>query len=89
MLISKAIVFQRFAAPSSKTLAQGLAVGASLMIGSRQPKDFVLRLPADHFRHLMDRLLAGASIVLLPFGQAAPYSRWRDFPLRSRCGIGK
>jgi uncharacterized protein len=63
--ISKAVVFQRFAALSSETLAQGLAVGASLMIGSRLAKGFVLRLPADHFRHIMDCLLAVAGIILL------------------------
>ena len=63
--ISKAVVFQRFSALSSETLAQGLAVGASLMIGSRLANGFVLRLPADHFRHIMDCLLAVAGTILL------------------------
>jgi len=35
------------------------------MIGSRLAKGFVLCLPADHLRHIMDCLLAGAGIILL------------------------
>ncbi len=63
--ITKAIVFQRFDALPLEMVAHGLIVGASLMIGSRLAKGFVLRLDAHQFRTLMDCLLAGAGLVLL------------------------
>lgn len=63
--LTKAIVFQRFNALTLATVGQGLLIGASLMIGSRLAKGFVLRLDADRFRLLMDLLLAGAGLVLL------------------------
>jgi uncharacterized protein len=63
--ITKAIVFQRFNALPLDTIVCGLIVGASLMIGSRLAKGFVLRLDANRFRLLMDLLLAGAGGVLL------------------------
>jgi uncharacterized protein len=63
--ISKSVVFQRFNALSTDTLACGLLVGASLMVGSRLAKGFVLRLAADRFRLIMDGLLVGAGLVLL------------------------
>jgi uncharacterized membrane protein YfcA len=63
--ITKAIVFQRFDALPLETVARGLVVGASLMIGSRLAKGFVLRLDAHQFRTIMDCLLAGAGLVLL------------------------
>jgi uncharacterized membrane protein YfcA len=63
--LTKAIVFQRFNALPVETLMRGLIVGASLMIGSRMAKRFVLHLDADQFRLLMDLLLAGAGLVLL------------------------
>ena len=56
---------QRFDALPLETVARGLVVGASLMIGSRLAKGFVLRLDAHQFRTLMDRLLACAGRVLL------------------------
>jgi uncharacterized membrane protein YfcA len=63
--LTKAIVFQRFDALPFHTVVQGLIVGASLMVGSRLAKGFVLRLDADRFRLLMDVLLAAAGLVLL------------------------
>jgi len=63
--ITKAIVFQRFDALPLETVARGLVVGASLMVGSRLAKGFVLRLDAHQFRTLMDCLLAAAGLVLL------------------------
>jgi len=63
--ITKAVVFQRFNALPLETVARGLIVGGSLMIGSRLAKGFVLRLDAHQFRLLMDCLLAGAGLVLL------------------------
>jgi uncharacterized protein len=63
--LTKSIVFQRFNALSPETVGRGLIVGASLMIGSRLAKGFVLRLDASQFRLAMDLLLAGAGLVLL------------------------
>ena len=63
--LTKSLVFQRFDALSGETLAYGLLVGSSLMIGSRLAKGFVLRLAADRFRLIMDCLLIGAGLVLL------------------------
>ena len=63
--ITKALVFRRFDALPFETVLHGLIVGASLMVGSRLAKGFVLRLDAHQFRVLMDCLLAGAGIVLL------------------------
>ena len=63
--ITKAIVFRRFDALPLETVGRGLLVGASLMVGSRLAKGFVLRLDANQFRLVMDLLLAGAGLVLL------------------------
>ena len=63
--LTKAVVFHRFDALPLATVARGLIVGASLMVGSRLAKGLVLRLDADQFRLLMDLLLAGAGLVLL------------------------
>jgi uncharacterized membrane protein YfcA len=69
--LTKAIVFQRFNALPVETIVRGLIVGASLMIGSRLAKGFVLRLEASQFRLLMDVLLAAAGAILL----------WRAFAM--------
>jgi uncharacterized protein len=63
--LTKAIVFQRFDALPTDTLVRGLIIGATLMLGSRLAKGFVLRLDARQFRAVMDCLLAGAGLVLL------------------------
>ena len=63
--ITKALVFRRFDALPFETVLHGVIVGASLMVGSRLAKGFVLRLDAHQFRVLMDCLLAGAGVVLL------------------------
>lgn len=63
--ITKAMVFHQFDALPPETIARGILIGASLMLGSRLAKGFVLRLDADQFRLLMDLLLAGAGLVLL------------------------
>jgi len=71
--LTKAIVFQRFNALPLETVGRGLFIGASLMVGSRLAKGFVLRLDADQFRLLMDLLLAGAGLVLLWGAFALPH----------------
>jgi uncharacterized protein len=72
--ITKAIVFQRFAALPPETVLRGVLVGASLMVGARLAKNFVLRLEASQFRLLMDLLLAGAGLVLLWGAFALPHN---------------
>ncbi len=71
--ITKAIVFQRFNALPLETVARGLIIGTTLMIGSRLAKGFVLRLDAHQFRLLMDCLLAGAGVLLLWGAFALPH----------------
>ncbi len=71
--LTKAIVFQRFNALPLETVTRGLFIGASLMVGSRLAKGFVLRLDAGQFRLLMDLLLAGAGLVLLWGAFALPH----------------
>ncbi|HEY7551765.1 MAG TPA: sulfite exporter TauE/SafE family protein [Hyphomicrobiaceae bacterium] len=63
--LAKALVFRRFDALPVETVVRGLIVGASLMIGSRLAKGFVLHLDAGQFRLIMDLLLAGAGLILL------------------------
>ena len=63
--ITKAVVFQRFNALPLETVARGLIIGTTLMIGSRLAKGFVLRLDVHQFRLLMDCLLTGAGLALL------------------------
>jgi uncharacterized membrane protein YfcA len=69
--LTKALVFRRFDALPLETVVRGLIVGASLMVGSRLAKGFVLHLDAARFRLLMDVMLAVAGLVLL-WGALAP-----------------
>jgi hypothetical protein len=55
-------------------MGRGLLVGASLMVGSRLAKGFVLRLDAEQFRLLMDCLLGGAGLLLLWGALLLPHS---------------
>ena len=71
--ITKAVVFQRFNALPLETIGKGLVIGASLMVGSRLAKGFVLRLDASQFRLLMDGLLIGAGLLLLWGAFALPH----------------
>ncbi|MFI5376141.1 MAG: sulfite exporter TauE/SafE family protein, partial [Candidatus Rokuibacteriota bacterium] len=52
--LSKAAVFRRFGALPRPVIVQGLITGTSLMLGAWLAKRFVLRLPPDRFRLLMD-----------------------------------
>ncbi|HJU31616.1 MAG TPA: sulfite exporter TauE/SafE family protein [Hyphomicrobiaceae bacterium] len=71
--ITKALVFRRFDALPGETIVRGLIVGATLMVGSRLAKGFVLRLDAHQFRALMDCLLAAAGLLLLWGAFALPH----------------
>lgn len=63
--ITKSIVFRSFDALPLQTIGRGLLVGASLMIGSRLAKGFVLALDPARFAVLMDLLLVSAGAVLI------------------------
>lgn len=63
--VTKAIVFRSFDALPLETIAKGLMIGASLMVGSRLAKGFVLALDPNQFRLLMDVLLACAGLILM------------------------
>jgi uncharacterized membrane protein YfcA len=63
--ITKAVVFRRFDALPAETIVWGLCIGSSVMAGSWLAKRFVLRLGPDHFRYLMDGLMAVAGLVML------------------------
>lgn len=63
--ITKTLTFQSFGALPFATLAKGLTVGGSLMVGSLLAKPFLLRLTPETFRHVMDALLLGTGASLL------------------------
>jgi len=71
--LTKAFVFRRFNALPLETVGKGVVIGASLMVGSRLAKGFVLRLDVNHFRLLMDGLLVIAGLVLLWGAFALPH----------------
>ncbi len=63
--LSKAITFQRFNALPLDIMAKGLIAGSSLFSGAFIAKRFVLRLPPDTFRLLMDALMLAAGLSML------------------------
>ena len=63
--LTKVAVFRNFGALPMDSLVKGLIIGSSLMAGSFLAKGFVLRLPADRFRLLMDALLLLSGVAML------------------------
>jgi len=63
--VAKSAVFRSFGALPWDAIAKGLVIGVSLMAGSYLAKRFVLRLPAERFRLLMDALMAASGIAML------------------------
>ncbi|MEP7455957.1 sulfite exporter TauE/SafE family protein [Phyllobacterium sp. SB3] len=63
--VTKTLTFQGSGALPIDDILKGLTVGASLMLGSFIAKPFLLRLPAETFRHIMDALLLTSGISLL------------------------
>ena len=62
---AKSAVFRSFGALPGDAIAQGLVIGASLMAGSYVAKRFVLRIPPERFRLLMDGLMLISGAALL------------------------
>jgi len=69
---AKSVVFRAFGALPGDAIAQGLVIGASLMAGSYLAKRFVLRIPAERFRLLMDALMLVSGVALLWTAAATP-----------------
>ncbi len=63
--VAKSVVFRSFGALPWETIAKGLVIGSSLMAGSYLAKRFVLKLPAERFRLLMDALMLMSGLAML------------------------
>jgi uncharacterized membrane protein YfcA len=71
--LAKSAVFRSFGALPWEAIVRGLTIGASLMAGSYLAKRFVLRMPAERFRLLMDALMLASGLAMLgaAYAQAA------------------
>jgi len=63
--VSKTLAFRELGALPLELIGDGLIVGAALMAGSFFAKRFVLRIPPERFRHLMDALMLVSGATLL------------------------
>jgi uncharacterized membrane protein YfcA len=63
--ISKTLAFRELGALPLELIGDGLVVGAALMAGSFFAKRFVLRIPPERFKHLMDALMLVSGGTLL------------------------
>jgi uncharacterized membrane protein YfcA len=63
--VAKAAVFRTFGALPLPIVAKGLLTGGSLMIGAFVAKRFVVRLPAERFRFVMDGVMLASGLALL------------------------
>lgn len=63
--LTKAVVFQRFGVLPVETIARGLAVGSSLMLGSWLAKFIVLTFDAAQFRLLLEVMMLVAGLAML------------------------
>ena len=63
--LSKTLAFRELGALPLELIGDGLIVGAALMAGSFFAKRFVLRIPPERFRHLMDALMLVSGATLL------------------------
>ena len=65
IFLSKSVTFERFGALTPDIALKGLIAGSSLMAGAFVAKRFVLRLPPDRFRLVMDGIMIVAGLSLL------------------------
>ena len=63
--VAKALVFRTFGALPLPIVAKGLITGASLMVGAFAAKRFVIALPAERFRLVMDGVMLASGLALL------------------------
>ena len=63
--VSKVVTFREFGALPWDSIAKGLIVGSSLMVGSYAAKFVVGRMSVDMFRHVLDvvLLIAGGAMI--------------------------
>ncbi|MGE5159166.1 MAG: sulfite exporter TauE/SafE family protein [Gemmatimonas sp.] len=65
LYVSKSVTFQRFGALTPDVAIKGLIAGSSLMFGTFIAKRFVVRLPPDIFRLVMDAIMLAAGLSML------------------------
>ena len=70
--LAKAVVFRSFGALPLDVALRGLITGASLMVGALVAKRFVLALPPERFRIIMDAVLLASGASLLWSAVAQP-----------------
>ena len=62
---AKVVVFRSFGALPLDVIAKGAITGSTLMAGAFIARRFVLTMPAERFRHLMDGVLLLSGVALL------------------------
>ncbi len=63
--VSKVVVFRTFGALPVDTIVRGLITGSTLMAGSFFAKRFVIAIPAERFRLLMDAIMLASGTTML------------------------
>jgi uncharacterized protein len=63
--VSKVIVFRTFGALPLDAIVRGLITGSTLVAGSFLARPFVLAIPAERFRLLMDAIMLGSGAAML------------------------
>jgi uncharacterized protein len=61
----KSLVFRSFGVLPGETIARGLLVGASLMIGSWFAKAIVLRMDARHYAGILEAMMVMAGLTMI------------------------
>lgn len=69
--VAKSATFRALGVLPQEIIVEGLATGASLMIGAFVAKRFVLRIPPERFRLLMDALMLASGVAMLLAAVAA------------------
>lgn len=65
IFVSKVVTFRSFGALPWDSIAKGLIVGSSLMVGSYAAKFVVGRMSADMFRHVLDAVLLVSGVAMI------------------------
>jgi uncharacterized protein len=63
--LAKAATFRTLGALPLEAVGKGLVIGSSLVVGAFVGKRFVIQIPAEKFRLMMDGLLLGAGLTML------------------------
>jgi len=63
--VSKVVTFREFGALPWDSIAKGLIVGSSLMVGSYAAKFVVGRMSVDMFRHVLDIVLLISGVAMI------------------------